>query len=155
MIILKTEVNVNNITGKQVYDFMLNSTDNDYQRWWPGTHIAFRTIKRYAGNIGNLVYFDEYVGERRLKFNAIVTEAISGKKITWQMDKVIKLPGWLALEFEDIENGVRIIHTLSLGYKGIGKIFDKVLELYLSKKFQMDLDEHAKTEFPMLAKMLV
>ena len=71
------------------------------------------------------------------------------------MDKVIKLPGWLALEFEDIENGVRIIHTLSLGYKGIGKIFDKVLELYLSKKFQMDLDEHAKTEFPMLAKMLV
>jgi len=154
MIIMKTEVNVSDILRRNVFDFMLNCTDNDYQRWWPGTHLAFHTIKRYPNNLGNLVYFDEYVGKRRLKFNAKVTELVPDKRLVWQMEAIIRLPAWLSIDIEANESGVKIIHTLAIGFLGIGKIFDSILRLYCSSKFQYELGEHAKTEFHKLADLL-
>ena len=96
---MQTEVSVKGVSGQDVADFMLNCTDEDYQRWWKGTHLAFHTIKRYPDHLGNLVCFDEYVGERRLKFRGVITENIPGKKLVWQMKKIVRLPGWLALDF--------------------------------------------------------
>jgi hypothetical protein len=151
---MKTEVNVSGISRSAVFDFMLNCTDNDYQRWWPGTHLAFHTIKRYPNNLGNLVYFDEYVGKRRLKFNAIVTELVPDKRLVWQMETIIRLPAWLSMDIEDNEGGVRIVHTLTIGFRGIGKIFDSILRLYCSSEFQKELEDHAQTEFHKLANLL-
>ncbi|MCK4692036.1 MAG: hypothetical protein KAT23_00305 [Anaerolineales bacterium] len=78
---MKTEVAVKRISGKSIYDFMLNSTDKDYQEWWEGTHLAFHTIQRFPNDLGNLVYVDEYVGSRRLKFEGVVIKLIPGKEI--------------------------------------------------------------------------
>ena len=151
MITMKTDVNVNGTSAKDICNFMLNCTDQDYQDWWKGTHLAFHTIKRFPNEIGNLVHFDEYVGKRRLKFEAIVTKFIPGKEMVWQMKKAIPLPAWLVMEFEDNDRGVRISHTLKAGFSGIGKIFDPLLRIYLSKEFEQELNEHAHIEFAKLA----
>jgi hypothetical protein len=100
------------------------------------------------------VYFDEYVGKRRLKFRGIVVKNIPGKNIVWQMKKVIKLPAWLALEFEDNDEGVTITHTFKVGFTGIGRLFDPFMKLYFTGGFIKALDEHAHIEFTKLAGIL-
>jgi hypothetical protein len=154
MITLKTEVQVKGIAGRAIFDFMMHCTDEHYQQWWPGTHRAFHTIQRLPGDVGNRVYFDEYVGKRRLKFAAIVVESIPDKKIVWQMEKILRLPAWLGLEFSDNHEGVSIAHTLKMGFSGPGNALDPLLGLFCSKRFAKDLEEHAHDEFTRLAEIL-
>ena len=154
MIILRTKVVVKNVTGKSITDFMLNCTDEAYQRWWKGMHFAFHTIKRLPGDIGNIVYFDELVGTKRLKFTAKVIEIIPGRKLVWQMTQGVKLPGWLILEFSDTLDGLEILHTLKIGYQGLGRIFDPLIRLFLSNDFEKALAQHAQIEFTKLAEIL-
>ncbi|MCL6613053.1 MAG: hypothetical protein K6U03_00285 [Firmicutes bacterium] len=70
MITFRTEVKVKGISGDRVSEFMLNCSDEAYQRWWPGVHLAFHPIKARAGHTGSLVYFDEYIGTSRMRFAA-------------------------------------------------------------------------------------
>ena len=155
MITLKTEVAVQGITAQQVIDFMLNCTDEEYQRWWPGTHLAFHTIQRQLRDLRNLVYFDEYVGKRRLKFHGTITELVPGKRIVWQMIKFIKLPAWLCLDCEDGPDGVTITHTMLIGFTKIGRLLDPLLALYINKGFEKELDQHAQFEFHRLGEILL
>lgn len=154
MIKMRTRVKVKGISGAEISAFMLNCTDADYQRWWPGTHLAFHTIQRRPGDLGNLVMFDEIVGGRRLRFSAVLTEVVPGRKLTWQMKKLVRLPGWLSLDFEDTADGVEITHVLSAGFHGIGRILDPLLRIFLPPSFEAALEEHARTEFQMLAGIL-
>jgi hypothetical protein len=154
MIIMRAEVEVKGVSAKSISDFMLNCTNEDYQNWWPGTHLAFHTIKRLPNNMGNLVYFDEYVGSRRLRFEGVVVKNISGKEIVWQMRMVVELPAWLTLELDDRVDGVVITHTLKAGLAGIGRVLDPLLRLYLTEDFRKDMEEHAYTEFTRLATIL-
>ncbi len=154
MIVLKSEVIVDSLSAAAISKFMLHCTDTDYRRWWPGTHLAFHTVKRFPGDLGNLVHFDEYVGRRRLKFDAVVTALEPARRIVWQMKRLIWLPAWLILEFEPRPGGVRIVHTLKVGLGGAGQIFDPLLRLYLSREFEWELDRHAHVEFPRLKEIL-
>jgi hypothetical protein len=154
MLTLQTILDVKGLSGRQVTDFLLNCDDERYQKWWEGTHLQFHTIKRCPNNIGNVVYMDEYVGQRRLKMQAIVIKAAPGKEVVWQMKKGFRLPAWLALTVDDIKGGVRIKHTITAGFKGIGKILDPLFGLYLSKEFEKAVDEHARIEFPKLREMV-
>jgi hypothetical protein len=155
MITVQSQVNVEGITSKKIIDFMLNCTDSDYQEWWPGTHLAWHTIRQVPGVIGNIVYFDEFVGKKRLKFRAVVTKLDPGRTITWQILKGITLPVWVTLELEERPEGLSIQHTLSLGYEGVGQILDPFLRVYFSDAFIADMDDHAQTEFQLLAKLLI
>ena len=38
-----TQKDENSDAAKAVADFLLHCTDHDYQHWWPGTHLAWRT----------------------------------------------------------------------------------------------------------------
>ncbi len=154
MITLTTIVDIKEVSSHEIYDFMLNCTDADYQAWWPGTHLKWHTLLRQPGNLGNLVYFDEYVGHRRLRFRGIVTELLPEQKIVWQMIKLIRLPAWLTLELAPQPEGLRLTHTLSIGFDGSGKLLDPLLRLYFTDAFARTLDEHARAEFPMLAEKL-
>lgn len=154
MILMRTEVEVSGISGRTVSDFMLNCTDEDYQSWWPGTHLAFHTVNRFPNDLGNLVHIDEYVGSRRLKFEGVVVKTIPGKEIIWQVKKVLRLPAWLVLEFRDSSKGVVIAHTLKVGFGGIGRLLDPFLRLYLTSGFEKDLEKHAHIEFTKLAEVL-
>ena len=53
MLMLKTEILTKGFSGKEITDFLLNCTDEDYQEWWNGTHFELHTLKRYPNNIGN------------------------------------------------------------------------------------------------------
>ena len=154
MIHIGTVVKVPAGSTSGIYFFMLNCTDQEYQAWWPGTHLAWHTIIERPGKLGNLVYFDEYVGRRRFKFQAIVTEIVPGQKIVWQLKKIVRLPAWLRLEFTDHLEGTEIKHTLEVGFQVIGRVINPWLRLYFNADFAKELDEHARTEFPMLVSML-
>lgn len=150
----KTVVDVQSGQSGEFYTFMLNCTNDQYQAWWPGTHLAWHTIVDRPRKIGSVVYFDEYVGKRRLKFEAIITELVPDQKIVWQLKKWVPLPAWIILEFKDSLNRIEITHTLSIGFQGFGRLLDLVLRLFFTPGYAKDLDEHARTEFPRLASML-
>lgn len=58
------------------------------------------------------------------------------------------------MKFEDVEDGINIIHIVEAGFHGIGKILDPLLRLYLSDEYEANLNAHAEEEFPKLAAML-
>lgn len=152
----KTSICVKNLNAHKLYEFMLHCTDEQYAEWWPGTHLAFHTIKRTPNDVGNLVYFDEMIGSRRLKYKAVVIEATPDRKITWQMKKFVRLPGYLSLELNDTNLGLEIAHTLSVGYNNaISRVcLDPLIRLYANKKYEYDLVKHANAEFNKLAELL-
>ena len=154
MIQVNSEVFVKNVSGKQLIDFMLNCSNTEYQEWWPGVHFAFHTIKHETGYVGNVVFFDEIVGKRHLRFKAIVKDVISNEKIVWQMKMGVLLPAYVTLTCMGVADGLKITHCLSIGYEGFGKLIDPLLRLCISGKFLDDLREHANIEFPLLAKKI-
>jgi uncharacterized protein YndB with AHSA1/START domain len=154
MVVLQTRVSVEGITGRHVSDFFINCTDSDYQKWWEGTHLQFHTVNRTADVTGSLVYFDEYVGRRRLKYKGRITEYVAGKRIEYRMVKGLSLPAWLLMEFQDRPGGVDIVHTVRAGYHGVGKMLDPLIRLYLSDAFEQALNEHARAEFRRLGDLL-
>ena len=81
---LETRVHVAGLRGRDVFGFLLNCTDEQYRRWWPGTHLEFRTLKRCAEQVGSLVYLDEFVGQRRVRMRGRVTEVVPNARIVWQ-----------------------------------------------------------------------
>jgi hypothetical protein len=155
MILLETNVKVKGINAKDIYDFMLNCTDEDYQKWWKDTHLQFHTIKRYPGNLGNLVYVDEFVGKYRLKGHAVVKKLVPYTEMVWQIKMKIMIPAWFIMKFEELSDGVKITHIVSAGFNGVGRIFDPVIRLYLNEDFDRELIKHANEEFPKLAEMFL
>ena len=155
MITIQSTIHVARIGGMEIFNFFINPSDREYQRWWPGTHLEFHNLRQRPGNIDNVIYMDEYIGKRRVKMTAIVIQAIPGTKITWQFKKIIRLPIWMCMELEDDSEGVAITHTMKAGFESAGRLLDVILRVYLSDAFAKAMDEHAKTEFPKLGEMLL
>lgn len=155
MIVYRTTIEVKGLRGEDIYDFLLNCTDEQYQRWWPGTHLAFHTIKRTPTSIGNIVHMDEYVGDFHLTLHGIVKRLVPNREIVLQIRGFgVSWPAWISLTFSDMPAGVNIIHTVSAGYRGIGSFLDVFLRLYFSSKFEQQMAEHAITEFNRLRDVL-
>ena len=154
MITIQSRVYVTVIGGNEITRFLLNPTDAQYQKWWPGTHIGFHVTRHCPNHVGDMVYMDEFVGDRRVKMTAIVIEAKQTRRITWQFKKLIRLPVKLTLELEEDKDGVAITHTITAGFNGVGSILDPVLRTYFSDEFSKAIDENAKIEFPRLRDML-
>ena len=154
MITLRTQIAVSGVTGLEIFNFLLNCTDAEYQRWWPGTHLSFHTIKRMPGDVGNLVVMDEFIGNRRVRAKGLVTEVEPGKRLVWQFRKLVRLPVQLSLEFDEQGDALQLTHTINAGFHGIGRVLDPLLRLYFSRRFAEALDEHVRTEFPKLRDLL-
>jgi uncharacterized protein YndB with AHSA1/START domain len=150
MLRLQTRLRVDGITGKEIFDFLANPNDQAYQQWWPGTHLQLHPLKRTDDHVGDVIYMDEYIGERRVRMKGVVVEAVPEHRLVWQLRKVTKLPVRLSLDLTDDESGVAITHTIEAGFKGPGRLLDPLIRLYFSEKFAAALDEHVKTEFPLL-----
>lgn len=154
MVTLKTVVNVKGITSKEIYEYMLSLDDEKYQKWWKGTHLVCHTVKKYPGDIGNVVYADEFVGKYRLKGYMIIKKLVPYSEMVFQIKKTVKLPAWFIMRFEDHKDGTNLTHILEAGGNGIWRIFDPLIRLYLNDEFEKNLNAHAHEEFPMLAGML-
>lgn len=141
-------------TAEQFYDFMIDPNDDLYRKWWPEEHFQFHITKRGKENhIGDKVFFDEKIGpNHRLTLHAFVLSAKRPNIIIWQMTKFgIWLPAYLELRLINSIDGVVIEHEIRAGYKGLGKILDPVVKLYLNKPFLVALEKHCKEEWPKLA----
>ena len=149
MLTVESSVFVDRISGSEIVAFLLDPTDERYRAWWPGTHVQFHVVARAPGHVGDVVWMDEHVGSRRLRMSAVVIEA-EGDRIRWQFKRGVRLPAWLCLELVDQPGGCRVRHTVEVGYRGVGRVLDPVLRLYLSPRFAAELDEHVRTEFPRL-----
>jgi hypothetical protein len=154
MIEFQTEVLTRAISAEQVSTFMVNCTDDEYQRWWPETHLLFHTEVRHQGQIGSVVYFDEYIGKTRMRCTAVVQQYEHGKFIAWQLKKLVMLPVRVTLALQDTSEGVKIVHTLVLGFRGLGSIIDPLIRFFLPNDLEGSLDDHVKTEFRKLATIL-
>jgi hypothetical protein len=132
----------------------VSCNDELYQRWWPGTHLSFHTITKSPNNVGNVVFMDEFVGDRRIATKATVREIVDGRRIVWQMRKVASLQVFLILELEDMDDGVRLKYTIKAGFSGIGRIFNPIFRTYFTQVFTEAMNKHVRTEFPKLRDML-
>jgi hypothetical protein len=154
MIRLQTDIRISGLNGREVTDFMLNCDDASYEAWWPGVHLQFHTERRLPGDIGNVVYMDEYVGSFRLRVHAVVITVLPGAEIAWQFMWGVRLPGRLSLRLKDESEGVAISHVVEAGFRGSGRMFDPLLRVWLTRDFSDALDEHVRTEFPKLRDLL-
>ena len=150
MISIQSGLFVEGITGREVFDFLLGATDEDYRRWWPGTHLRLHALERHEGHVGDVFYMDEYVGRRRVRMKGVVVEAERGRKIVWQFKRWVRLPVRLTLELADRGGGVVLRHTITAGFEGPGRVLDPLFRLYFSPAFAAAMDEHVRAEFPML-----
>ena len=155
MLTIQSAIVVDGITGREISDFLLTCTDESYRRWWPGTHLQLHTRARGTDHVGDVVFMDEFIGKRRVRMTGVVVEAVPGKKIVWRLKQWIRLPVSLTLELTDRDGGVALQHTIRGGFGGAGRILDPLFRLYLSTEFAAAMDDHVRTEFPLLRDRLV
>jgi hypothetical protein len=150
MLTIESRFFVARISGREITDFLLDCTDDRYQRWWPGTHLELHALTRGPDHVGDAVLMDEYVGKRRVRMLGIVVQVVPGQKIVWQLRKGVRLPVWLTLELADRDWGVDLRHTITVGFRGVGRVLDPLFRRYFSAEFAAAMDEHARTEFALL-----
>lgn len=150
MLVIESRVDVTGLTGRDVTDFMVACTDEQYRRWWPGTHLQLHVLGRTVGGVGDVVVMDEFIGRRRLRLRGVVEVAEPGQKLVWRFRKIVPLPARLSLELTPVPGGVSVRHTVTAGWPGIGGVLDPLLRLYFTPRFTKDLDAHVRTEFPLL-----
>lgn len=156
MITIESEIFVDGISAGENFGFLLGATDERYRRWWPGTHLRLHALERHEDHIGDIFYMDEYIGRRRVRMKGVVLEAERPRRIVWQLKWWrVPLPARLTLELADRNGGVALRHTIRAGFGGPGRILDPLFRIYFSPRFARDMDEHARTEFPMLRDMLI
>ena len=154
MISVTTQLQVDGVKGRNIVAFLVHCDDEKYQHWWPGTHLQLHLVKGSPGDIGSLIYMDEFVGKHRVRFTGEVVEHMPGRKLVIQMKSLVRLPVKLVLAFDDNVDGVEVTHSLQFGYGGIGRIFDPLIRRLVSSGFSADMEEHVRTEFRKLATML-
>src|SRR5690349_20003563 len=83
---IQSHVTVAGLTGAELTNFLLECTDAGYQRWWPGVHLHLHSHAAGAvDHVGDEIFMDEFIGDRRLRMTAVVVDAEPGRKIAWQM----------------------------------------------------------------------
>ena len=157
MLTLETEIFVEGTTGSEILDSLLSCTDEEYRRWWPGTHLEFHTMRQGPGphHRGDVVLMDEYIGTRRVRLTGVVESVVPGRVVIYRLRKAIPLPARLRIDCHDRDGGVALRHTIRAGFGGAGRILDPVLRGFLSPAFAEAMDEHVRTEFPRLRDRLV
>lgn len=153
MVTIESSMHVPRMRADSVVAFMSNPTDELYREWWPGTHLSMHPLNDVSG-VGQCVYMDEFVGDRRLRMQCVITEVGPGK-LVWQFKLGFRLPCWLTLVIEDDDAGATITHTISAGYRRLpGLLLDPLFRLYFSARFATMMDEHFTTEFSALPDIL-
>jgi hypothetical protein len=127
---------------------------NEFDGRYPGVHLQFHDVHRVAGDLGNVVYLDEYVGQFRLNLHAVAISANPGKEIAWQFKRVIRLPAKLILRLEDGRESVAISHLVEAGFGGLGRPLDPALRMWFTRESREALDAHVRAEFPRLRDLL-
>lgn len=79
MFTFQTKMHVTDFSAKTITDFLLNPSDEAYNRWWKGVHLEYHRVKTDSNHIGDVIYMDEFIGKYRMRVQAVVMNAIPGK----------------------------------------------------------------------------
>jgi uncharacterized protein YndB with AHSA1/START domain len=150
VLVTESIVDVAGLTGRDVTDFMMACTDEQYRNWWPGTHLQLHVLGRASAGVGDVMLMDEFVGRRRLRLHGVVEAVEPGRRLVWRFRKIVPLPASLSLELTPVPGGVSVRHTVRAGWPGIGRVLDPLLRMYFTSRFITELDAHVRTEFPLL-----
>ena len=157
MLTIESELTVPGLTGRQVTDFLLAPEDDRYRAWWPGTHHELHLLRRgpVGGHLHDVVLMDEHIGHRHVRLAAEVIESIPGQRIVWRLRLgSLSLPCRVTLTLCTHGQEVDVRHTIDAGWSGPGRLVDPLWRLYLSRSFARDMDDHVRTEFPLLRDLL-
>lgn len=158
MIIMQTTSTVENLSAKEAQDFLINCTDEMYQKSWPDVHIQKHPIKRgRPDHVGDVVYAFEYLGKFTIEAKMEVTKYIPEKLIEFRVSigKTGSLvPVVFLFETKDCMEGVYLSNKFFIGWDGIGKIFDPIIELFFPKELRNAMEEHILTEWPLISASL-
>jgi hypothetical protein len=83
-----------------------------------------------------------------------VIRTIPGRRIVWRLGRGIPLPIELNLDLSDGPKGVAVRHTITVGFRGAGRVLDPLFRLYFTDRFAIAMDEHAHREFRRLTELL-
>lgn len=155
MLKFESRVFVGDVTGRELTEFLLDCTDDDYNRWWPGVHLRMHVVRPgRPDHVGDLILMDEFIGRRRLTMTAEVVEVVPGKRIVWQVRRGVRLPIRLFLDLEDDGSGVAIRHCIRAGFPGVGRLLDPLFRIFFRAEFATAMDAHVGTEFQLLRERL-
>jgi hypothetical protein len=155
MFALTTQVHVAGLSGREVTDFLSTCDEESFRRWWPGTHLHFRTLKGEPGSIGSVFFMEEMIGARRVKIRCEVVDVVPGRSLVWQVRRpLFRLPVKLILRFADDDRGTQVEQSIEAGLAGVGRFLDPLFRLLFPPSFAAAKDGHVRTEFPRLRDML-
>lgn len=94
MIVIRSQVSLRDVTGREITEFLLDCTDEAYRAWWPGTHLRMHMLRPGPGSdhVGDWMVMDEFIGRRRARMSGEVVAAVPGQMITWQLRAGVRLP---------------------------------------------------------------
>lgn len=153
MLTVESQMTVAGLTGEEITDFLLEPRDDRYQSWWPGTHLELHVTKAVSreDHVGDLILMHEYIGSRRVRLTGEVREVLPGERLVWQFRCWgLRLPVRLTLMLQTYGDNVRLQHTITAGWSGLGRALDPLWRLYFSRSFARAMDRHFRTEFPLL-----
>ena len=145
-----TQAHVEGLRARDVYEFFLDSTESDFQAWFPGVHLGYRVVRGAASHVGRVIQFDQNIGPYRVRETARIVEAVPYRRFVRQVIRGFQLPIFVTFDLADEARGVRITHTIQAGHPGLGRVLDPLYRLYFTRKFLAALDEHVLAELLLL-----
>lgn len=155
MIIITTEILVNNVTPSQIFDWIMYLTPEKYRQWDPRAHIG--KIERPAIlKTGDTFRFEEKIDQYKINFRWKIVKL--DRPNFFLMKAVIPFPIYLQLSFLPFNRGdTKVLHELRVGFHfpGIEKIVDYVINFFIMPRKKIDaIQKHATEEFRNLEKIL-
>lgn len=85
----QSRVHADKIGSLPILAFLIKLNDNACQRWWPGIHLEFHTVKQRSGHVGNVVYMDEHARIEVPRLGAmLLSRQNSSTQSTWEREYI-------------------------------------------------------------------
>lgn len=138
---LAHEVNIN-ASPQKIWEFLINIEKN-YKAWHPGDHILFHWTKGAPFEKGSTFYAEQNMVGEKVKYKGVITECISGEKITMKFSFPLSLiTEKIEMIVEDHDSYSTFKHITYMKFKFLSRTIFKKQNLRMLN----DMDAHVRTE---------
>ena len=135
------EVNIN-ASPQKIWEFLINIETN-YKAWHPGDHILFQWTKGAPFEKGSTFYAEQNMVGEKVKYKGVITECISGEKITMKFSFPLSLiTEKIEMIVEDHDSYSTFKHITYMKFKFLSRTIFKKQNLRMLN----DMDAHVRTE---------
>jgi hypothetical protein len=143
-----TVVRVEGKKGEKIFRFMLELDKAKYLAW-NDAHRDYQVLNRTVDFVGSIIYFDEKIGNLRLKSDWEVTKVVENALIELKSKK-FGVPIYLNLTFVEKENYTDVTHEVLAGYSKKNIINWFIKNFFFTKYRMIAIEKHAIEEFKYL-----